>query len=78
MLVASQPPPEYFTEPGLTRISSLCRTALENPSIHQVFFCLFSIVQGGNRTFLLSPEATPWNASFCSMAAEDGVPGSEL
>ena len=36
----SESPPERFTEPGVARIFSLARTALEYPSIQQIFFSL--------------------------------------
>lgn len=37
----SESPPEYFTKPGVSRISSLARRALEYPSTQQNFFLLF-------------------------------------
>lgn len=32
--IFSESPPEYFTKPGVTRLSSLARTSLQYPSIH--------------------------------------------
>lgn len=40
----SESPPEYFTRPGVTRISSLARTALNIPVSHRYFLLFFYLI----------------------------------
>lgn len=51
----SESPLEYFTEPGVTRISSLARTALEYPSIQEILLFYFISLHRGSKIFQLLP-----------------------
>lgn len=75
--LVSEPPPERFTGPGLTRNSSFCRTALEHPSIHQVFFFAFFPSYREERGFSCS-ALKPRLRMHPFAARKQGVPSTRL